>query len=177
MLKPISEIMGAKLVDLDNCQNMGKVVNWVINPDKKQISALLVKPVGIFAQTLAVSTFDIVEYGPKMVIIKNHSALVAPGELLHLPKRLRQKNRVMGSPVITVSGKKLGNIEDVLFETTDSTLQKIYIKSGLLGILTQPDLIIGVDKIISIEQKKIIVQDDIDTPQTIKETAPVPTTN
>lgn len=169
--------MGARVVDLDNCSALGIVTNWVINPDKKQISALLVKPAGVFTRILAVPTIDIVEYGPKMIIIKNHSALVAPGEILHLPKLIRKKRRVIGNLVITTSGKKLGSVEDLLFETIDSTLQKLYITSGLLGILSHPDLIIGADKIVSIEQKKIIVQDDINAEQVIKETSPVPLAN
>lgn len=177
MLKPISEVLGARVVDLDDCSALGTVSNWVINPDKKQISALLIKPAGVFTRTLAIPTIDIVEYGPKMIVIKNHSALVNPGEILHLPKLIRKKHRVIGNIVITVSGKKLGTVEDLLFETIDSTLQKIYITSGILGILSQPDLIIGADKIVSIEQKKIVVQDDSNLEQPVKEVAPLPLAN
>ncbi len=171
MLKPITEIMGARLVDLDNSQTLGEVTNWVIDPDKKQISALIVKSGGIFARTLAVTTIDIIEYGPKMVVVKNREALVPPSEIVNLPGLMRRKYHVIGSPVITVSGKKLGLVEDLLFETTDSTIQKIYVRPGVLGMFNQPDLIIPADKIVAIEQKKIVVTDDSGDWQAIKQTA------
>ena len=47
MLKPITEVVGARLVDLDKSQTLGEVINWVINPDEKKISALMVKPLGL----------------------------------------------------------------------------------------------------------------------------------
>lgn len=177
MLKPISEIMGARLVDLDNSQTLGNVINWVINPDAKKISALMVKPAGMFSRSLAVATLDIIEYGPKIVVIKNSTALVPPSEIVHLPKLLRHKQRVVGSPVVTSAGKKLGSVEDILFETIDSTIQKIYVRPGILGILQQSDLIIPADKIVTIAPNKIIVQDDSDQWQTIRETSPAPTIN
>ncbi|MFH0912148.1 MAG: PRC-barrel domain-containing protein [Patescibacteria group bacterium] len=177
MLKPISEVMGSRVVDLDNSQTLGEVINWVINPDKKQISALLVKPNRPFARSLAIVPIDIVEYGPKIVVVRNDGALVAPKEILHLPKLMRKKHRVLGNPVVTQAGKKLGSVDDLLFETIDASIQKIYVCPGLLGIFNQPDLILGVDKIIAIESNRIVVQDDSDQWETVKKTATVPTSN
>lgn len=170
MLKPISEVMGARLVDLDKSQTLGEVINWVVDPDRKQISALIIKPVGIFTRTMAITTVDIVEYGPKMVVVKNQDALVPPSEIVHLPKLMRQKQRVIGSPVVTTSGKKLGQVEDLLFETSDSSIQKLYVRPGLLGMLNRPDLIIGADKIVAIERKRIVVTDDSGNWQPIRKT-------
>jgi len=177
MLKPITEVVGARLVDLDKSQTLGEVINWVINPDEKKISALMVKPLGLFTRTLAVTTVDVVEYGPKIVVVKNQHALVSPNEVVHLPKLLRQKRHVIGNPVVTQSGKKLGIVEDILFETSDSTIQKIYVQPSIFGILHQPDLIIGADKIISIESKRIVITDNGDNLAAIREVSPAPTAN
>jgi len=171
MLKPISEIMGARVVDLDTSQNLGEIMNWVINPEQKRISALMIKPAGMFTRMMAIATIDIVEYGPKIVVVKNSFAIVSPSEIVHLPKLMRPKQRVIGSPVVTVTGKKLGTVEEILFETSDSTIQKIYIQPGILSILNQPDIIISADKIIAIEPRRIVVQDDNGAWQTIKKTA------
>ncbi|MFA5967430.1 MAG: PRC-barrel domain-containing protein [Patescibacteria group bacterium] len=177
MLKPITEIMNARLVDLDKSQTLGTVTNWAIDPDKKQISALMIKPVGLLTRLRAVATADIVEYGPKMVVIKNSDALVAPHEIVLLPALLRHHQHVIGSPVITASGKKLGNVDDVLFETTDSFIQKIYVQPGILGILNRPDLIIPADKIITIASQKIVVTDDSGNWQTVSQAVTAPTAN
>ena len=177
MLKPITEIMHARLVDLDKSQTLGVVVNWAIDPDKKQISALMVKPAGFLTRLHAIATSDIVEYGPKIVVIKNSDVLVPPQEIVLLPSLLKRHQHIIGNPVVTTSGKKLGNVEDILFETADSSIQKIYVQPGILGMLNRPDLIIPADKIITITSKKIIVTDDSGNWQTVSQAAPASTVN
>ena len=160
MLKSITEIGNSRVIEFDDNRTLGKVVNWIINPTEKKISALLVKPAGLFKSTLAISTIDIIEYGPKLVIVKNESALVAPREVVSLPKLIRQRHKVLGNPVVTQSNKPLGKVSEILFETIDSTIQRIYVEPNILSALRQPDLIISADKIIQITPKKIIVQND-----------------
>jgi len=87
-------------------------------------------------------------------------ALVTPSEVVSLPKLIRQRHKVLGNPVVTQSKKILGRVSEVLFETTDSTIQRIYVEPSLLGALKQPDLIISADKIIQITPRKIVVQND-----------------
>ncbi len=177
MLKAISEVMGAQLVDFEHRQNLGEIINWVINSETRQISTFLVKPCGWLVRPLAVATLDVVEYGPKMVVIKNKSALVAPATILHLPKLIKNRHRVMGSPVVTQSGKRLGIVEDILFETLDATIQKIYVHPGFLKMMHRPDIIIGIDKVIAIETKRIVVQDNNLAWQHIKDAIPEPAIN
>lgn len=164
MLKAISEVIGSKLVDLDKSQTIGEVVNWVVNPAERKLSALIVKPTGIFTKTMVVTTTDIVEYGPQMVVVKNQAAVVAPEEVAGLPQLLKSRHRVMGERVETAGGKLIGRVEDVLFETTDSTLQKFYIKPTLLGLVTRPDVIIGIDKVVRIEPRRLVVSDEVGEP-------------
>ncbi|OGB74205.1 hypothetical protein A2V68_00310 [candidate division Kazan bacterium RBG_13_50_9] len=160
MLKPISEIVGAKLVDWEDSQTIGEVTNWVIDPDRKKISALIVKLAGLWRGLSVVTTIDVVEYGPGMVIVRNANAVVTPGEVAGLPQLLKTKHHVIQSRVETQSGKLLGKVEDLLFETTDSTIQKLYIKPSGLSLLSLPDLVVGADKIARIEPRRIVVFDD-----------------
>ena len=48
MLKPISEVVGAKLVDLENSQTIGRITDWIVDPQQKKISALVTKLPGMF---------------------------------------------------------------------------------------------------------------------------------
>lgn len=164
MLKSISEVVGSRLVDLDKSQTIGEVVNWVVNPDERRLSALIVRPAGLFAKTMVVTTADIIEYGPRMVVVKNQLAVVLPDEVSGMPKLLRSKFRLLGGRVETQSGRLIGQIEDIMFETTDSSLQKFYVKPPLLGLVTRPDVIIGVDKVVRIEPRRIIVNNEVGEP-------------
>lgn len=174
MLKAISEVMGNKLVDLDKSQAIGQVTNWVINPAERKLSALVVKPAGVFTRTMVVTTADIVEYGPQMIVIRNQTAMVPPEEVVGLPQLLKTHHRVMGERVETTKGKLIGKVEDVLFETTDSTLQKFYIKPTLLGLVTRPDVIIGIDKVVRIEPRRLVVSDEVGEPTGNARTASAP---
>lgn len=177
MLKAISEVMGAQLVDFKSRQNLGEVVNWVINAETKQITTFLVQPHAWLAKPLAIATADIVEYGPKTIVTKAKSALVSPTTFARLPKLIKNRHRVMGSLVVTQTHKRLGMVEDILFETTDATIQKIYVHPGFLRMLHRPDIIIGADKIIAIESRRIIVQDNNMAWQHVKDIVPKPATN
>lgn len=160
MLKTITSVLKSKLVDWENSQTIGIVSDWVVDPIQKKISALIVKLPGMFKRTSVVTTIDIVEYGPGMVIVRNQNAIVPIQEVMGLDKLVKSKQKIIGCPVVTESGKKLGKTEDFLFETTDSTIQKIYLHPHILDLLKSPDLIIGADKIVEIKPKQIIVSDD-----------------
>lgn len=160
MLRQIIKLPGSKLVSLDNGKTIGEIVDWIIDPDNKKISALTVKEPGLFKKLKVITTIDIIEYGPSIVVVRNRNAIVFPKEIVRLKNISNPKKRVIGSQVKTVSNKILGTIEDLLFETTDSTIQKLYVKPPIINILSKPDLIIGADKIVKIEPGKITVQDD-----------------
>ncbi|MFA5270160.1 MAG: PRC-barrel domain-containing protein [Patescibacteria group bacterium] len=164
MLKAISEVVGSRLVDLDKSQAIGEVVNWVVNPDERKLSALVVRLNGLFPKNMLVTTADIIEYGPQMVVVKNQLSVVTPDEVVGMPKLLKSKFRLIGGRVETKSRKLIGQVEDIMFETTDSSLQKLYVKPNLLGLVTRPDVIIGIDRVLLIEPRRIIVEDDVAEP-------------
>lgn len=174
MLKAIREVVGSKLVDLDRSQTIGEVINWVINPAERRLSALVIKQAGMFGKTRVVTTTDVIEYGPGMVVVKNQTAIISPDEVAGLPQLLKSRHRVMGERVETQSGKLIGRVEDVLFETTDSSLQKFYIKPTLLGMVTRPDVIIGIDKVVRIEPRRLVVSDEVGEPTRSTRTASAP---
>ena len=168
MLKQATKLPGSKLISLDDGKTIGEIVDWIIDPDNKKISALTVKEPGLFKQIKVVTTIDVVEYGPGMVVVRNRDSVVAPKEVVRLKNINKLKKRIINSKVKTVSNKTLGTIEDLLFETTDSTIQKLYIKPPIIAMLSKPDLIIGADKIVKIEPGKITVQDDAGDLQSTK---------
>ena len=161
MLKAITDIVGSKLVDLEGSQTIGQVVGWVVNSQEKKISALLIKLPGLLRKLMVVTTIDIIEYGPGIVVVRNQNAVVSSNEVVGLQKLIKSKHRIIDSRVETKSGKVLGLVENLLFETTDSTIQKLYVKPRLLEALNKPDLIISADRIIEIGSNKVIVDDDV----------------
>lgn len=159
MLKAITDVIGSKLVDLEGSQTIGQVTGWVVDPQEKKISALLIKLPGLFKKPMVTTTIDIVEYGPGIIVVKNPNAVVNSNEVIGLNQLLKSKFRILNSQVETKSGKALGLVDNILFETIDSTIQKIYVKPKILETFHKPDLIIPIDRVIEMG-KKIIVDND-----------------
>lgn len=162
MLKAITDIVGSKLISLESSQTIGQVVGWVVNSQEKKISALLIKLPGLLKKLMVITTIDVIEYGPRIVVVRNQNAVVGSGEVVGLKKLIQSKHRIIDSRVETKSGKVLGLVENLLFETTDSTIQKLYVKPRLLDTFNKPDLIIPADRIVEIGSKKIIVDNDVE---------------
>ena len=160
MLKSIKSIIGSRVVDFADSSTLGEVVDWVIAPESKKITAFLVRPAGWFAKLAAVPSLAVIEYGPKLLIVKDPEALRQPQEIMSNPKSISQKIHLLGSPVITSKGRKLGLAEDLLFETSDTTIQKLYITPDLINKFHQPDLIITANRIVNILPNKIVVEED-----------------
>jgi uncharacterized protein YrrD len=160
MLKSIKSVVGSKVVDFGGSNTLGEIVDWVMDPEEKKITAFLIRPSGWFAKLSAISSLDVIEYGPKLVVIKNPEVLSTPQEIMAHPKRIKQKIRLLGSPVVTTQGEKLGLVEDILFETIDASIQKIYVSPDLVNQFRRSDLIITANRIVEILANKIVVQED-----------------
>ena len=160
MLKSIKSIMGSKVMNFTESTTLGEVVDWIVNPEKRKINAFLVRTGGWFSKLMALSSLDVVEYGPKIIVVKNSDVLGTPSEVMNRPKAIKQKGRLLGSPVFTTIGAKLGVVDDVLFETADTSIQKIYVSPNGVSSLHQPDLIITIDRIVEILPNKIIVKEN-----------------
>ncbi|MEA1909626.1 MAG: PRC-barrel domain-containing protein [Patescibacteria group bacterium] len=171
MLKSIKLIVGSKVMDFAEDTALGEVVDWVLDPENRKISAFLVRGSGWFAKLQALPSMDVVEYGPKIIVAKKASDLETPGEIMKHPRNLKQKGRLLGSPAFTQDGHKLGIVDDVLFETSDASIQKVYISKSGVSVLSHSDLIITIDRVLEILPNKIVVKDTTTSTEPVRGTA------
>ena len=164
MLKLVSEVLGSKVVEFDGNTTIGEIINWVVDPNTRRVVSFVIKQGGLLSAPSALTTIDIVEYGPGIVVVRNQASVVPPHEVAGLPKLLKAGHRIIGGSAQTQSGRILGTVENVLFETTDSTIQKIYVKPRIIDMVRYPDLVIPADQIVSIEPRRTIFTDEAGRP-------------
>lgn len=65
-------------------------------------------------------------------------------------------------PVCTKSGQNLGRIDHFEIDETNQTIERYYVKSGLIQGLWKKQLIIHRQQVISITKEKMIVEDSVE---------------
>ena len=162
-LRQISDIHQIPVLDLETGDILGQAVDWVVDPAHQKIAAYVLSPGTLWHKTEVIVPVDIVEYGPKMIIVRDQQAVITPDEIVGLPELLRNKVRLRGAKVESESGKNLGVVEDFTIEIIGSTIQQYYIQSAtLIGGLANT-WVVSADKVIRVEQHKIILPDTIES--------------
>jgi uncharacterized protein YrrD len=84
-------------------------------------------------------------------------SLIEPTEIVKVDEILKKKIKILGAKAETESGKRLGRIEDFVFETQTRLMVKIYIRGGLF----LPSLILPAEGIVKIEKGRVVFADQI----------------
>lgn len=99
---------------------------------------------------------DIIAQG---IVVNDRDALAQPEDLIRLQEIMKHKFQLVGKPVVTVSGKKLGKVADFATDTQSLFIQKIYVAPPLLKSLSGGNLGIDRTQIVEITNRKIVVND------------------
>lgn len=106
---------------------------------------------------------DIRDIVGKGIVVDDYETLVEPGELVRLKDILKLHFELIGKHVVTVSKEKVGKVSDYAVETNLMYVQKIYASQSLLKSLTTGSLSIDRTQIVEITNRKIVIQDLLDT--------------
>lgn len=157
MLIQISRLIGLPIVSSETGSKAAVLQLPLIDPADGQLLAWQTKASGFFGKTKFLSNNDIIEYGKEAALISSAESLVEQGEIIRIQKILRERVKILGATAYTESGKILGRIHDLLINLELGRVVKFYIK-GLFK-----DKIIPSDRVIKIENKGVIFQEDIET--------------
>ncbi len=106
---------------------------------------------------------DIRDVIPQGLVVNDHDALVEPKDLVRLKNVMDIGFELVGKQVVTLSKQRLGKVTDFATEVETMYVQKIYVSQGLLKGLTRGNLGIDRSQINEITDKKIIVNDLLDS--------------
>jgi len=130
----------------------------IINPNNLKIEGFYCQD-SISKQTLVLLPQDIRDILPQGFVVNDHDVLVEPADLVRLKSVLDLGFELLGKPVVTSSGEKLGKVNDYSTETTSMVIQKLYVSQSIFKNFSGGNLGIDRSQITEITDKKIVVQD------------------
>ena len=155
MLIIASSVMGKPIITDNTGEIVGKVADIIVSPETGQIVGFLSK---LFLQNpLVVPEQDVLEVTKNKVIITDQRALVTPETIPQIRNILQKKIKIINAKAVTLSGKKLGQVEDFVIETNSASVVSFYIKGGWF----LPNRILSADNVVKIEKDKIIFENKI----------------
>ncbi|OPZ62815.1 MAG: PRC-barrel domain protein [Firmicutes bacterium ADurb.Bin506] len=108
------ELTGRQVLTIDEGAAAGKVSGVLINSITGEVAALVVALNDRFESPRAVPVSLVQGVGDDAVVIENSSALIEFGQSPELKAMGRLDSQIRGLPVITVVGKALGRVADLV---------------------------------------------------------------
>jgi len=159
MLILASQIHDAPILSILNGHPVATAGKMLINADKLEVAALFCKSPGWRGYDHVLLLRDIREYSHSGIIIDSLEDIEDIGEIIRLGDIVERDYQVVGKPVVTESGHKLGKAEDYSVDSGNNLIQKIYIRPSLLKNLMVNNIVIDRTNIIKAEDDKITVSD------------------
>ncbi len=169
MFKEVSLLIQTPIIAATTGRRIGKVEDFIVQPDSGKILALVAKKKTPFTKMKIISASDIYEFVPGLVVVSSEEAAVEPEEIVRVNEILKQKIKIIGNKVITKSQVYVGKVDDFLIEFPTFYLAKLYVKTNILQDLFKGEIIVPADKIIKITAKAIIVENDVIQKERVKE--------
>jgi len=136
-------------------KKIGVVLNIIIDPERGLFLYL------ILDKNRYIKVESIKEFFSNKVLIKDKKI----NEITE-----KYKNIIINNKVCTLAGEGLGRVSDFEIDLTTNKLSKIYVSGGnIIKQLIRGELIINKDQIISMEEKKITVDNIILKSKNVKD--------
>lgn len=130
----------------------------VVNPNNLKIEGWYCKD-ATSKKTLILLSKDVRDIVPQGLAIDDHNVLSEASELLRLRDILATDFELIGKPVITDGGRRLGKVADYATDMDSLYIQKFYVSQPVYKNLAGGQLSIDRSQIVEITPKNITVRD------------------
>jgi uncharacterized protein YrrD len=150
MSSKASNIKGLPIFSLSQSKNIGKAEDVVYNPENKKIEAILVNADGLLSEKKAILIGNIKSVGKDAIMVDSDQVLKKETEVPEdIAKLIKSKKTLPKSKVITESGMNLGNISDLIFDSSSGEVQKFEISQGPMKDIQSGKKTLNIDDFIS----------------------------
>lgn len=158
--------MDVPVLSLRSGSPVGTATKIILNPNNLKIEGWFVAD-RFDKKELILVTGEVRDVSDRGIIVNDHEVLSTAEELVRLKPVIEIGFELIGKPVTTESGKRLGKVSDFAIETGSLFVKKIYVAQSLIKNFSGGSLSIDRTQIIEITDKRIIIEDP-----TIKDEAP-----
>ncbi len=162
MLKLSESLIGRSVMSLRTGQAVGTTTAAIFNPNNLKIEGFYCTD-RFSKKQLVLLYQDIRDIIPQGLVVNDHDVLVEAHELVRLKKVMDIGFELIGKQVVTLSKQRLGKVSDYSVEVETMYVQKFYVSQGILKGLTKGNLAVDRSQINEITNKKIIVNDLLDS--------------
>lgn len=148
-----TNIKGLAVGETGNRDHLGKVVDVIIDGPTGRFLGLTFRRNFISAKSF-ISFADILHIDRGGVVIQHPAHIQDFGQVLKAIRHTPKGFDILGQPVITRSGKRLGRCEDVVISLVMGVVTQLHVRGFALV------RVISADKVVELKPKKIIVEND-----------------
>lgn len=158
MQRLASQIIGSSIFSVHAGGKIAEVTGILVRRKDLKVQLFAVKPVDNDKKQFLLSS-DIRAYDGNRQIIDSYQDMSEEDELIRHHELIKDGGKLIGSKVVTQSGKHLGKVLDFSIDTTHHFANKIHVRATWPQRLIHERLIIDRSDIVDITDNKIIVRD------------------
>jgi sporulation protein YlmC with PRC-barrel domain len=158
MLQLSANLLNKSVLSLRTGTPIATIIGPIINPNNLKIEGFYCED-RFDKKELILVYQDIRDMLPQGYVVNDHDVLVEASELVRLKDVLSLRFELIGKPVVTVAGQKVGKVSDYATETETMFVQKVYVAQSLLKSFTGGSLSIDRTQINEITPRRIVINE------------------
>ena len=146
--------VGLPVLNEETGEIVGTVSGMLADPDTGVIEGFFVRIPGAFSsQQLFLSRVDILHWGTR-IAVRSADVLTPAEDVVRLRRLLSHERPILGQPMITESGERLGTCKDIQFSTTDFRFEWLFPKK-----LFRWSIPVSASQILEVRHDAIVIRD------------------
>jgi len=136
-VKPSRKYLSLPIISLQEGQQIGYVKNLILDPSTKALAAIVVDTKGFFKDQRIIPYSKVISVGEDAITIDKESHVEKTSSLPELLDLVKEKLTIIGTKMVTETGKTLGIAQEYYVDPETGTITQIEISGGKLeGILS-----------------------------------------
>lgn len=157
-LKPSRKFLSLPIVSLSEGQHVGYVKSLVIDARTKSLAALVIDLKGFFKDQRIIPYSKVISVGDDAITIDKGIHVEKSASLPEILGLMKEKLSIIGTRVITQSGKTLGVAEEYFIDPVTGLITQIEISGGKLEGLLNGKALLQAEFISTIGQDVIVTE-------------------
>lgn len=157
-MKPSRKFLSLPIISLREGQQIGYVKSLILNAQEKAIAALVIDPKGFFKDQRLIPYGKVVSVGEDAITIDKESQVEKSASLPEILELWKEKLGIIGTKVVTQSGKILGIAEEYFVDPDNGKVTQIEISGDKLGGLIKGRAYLQAEQLVTIGPDAIVAE-------------------
>jgi len=157
-VKPSRNFLSLPIVSLREGQHIGYVKQLVVDRQRKAIAALVIDPKGFFKDQRIIAYNKVISVGDDAITIDQGTHVEKAPNLPEIITLLREKSSIIGTKVVTETGKTLGTAEEYYVDCQDGSITLLEISGGKIEGFLNGKALLAAQHVLTIGHDVIVAE-------------------